>query len=111
MPKKEFKSTKKLEATKKRKLILLAQRCAQFLRSKYKVKRVILIGSLVKGFFHDRSDIDLVVEGLAPELYIKALTELYDLLPEGIELNLIPYEDAFVSLKDKSIREGKLIYG
>lgn len=76
MPKKEFKSTKKLEATKKRKLILLARRCAQFLRSKYKVKRVILIGSLVKGFFHDRSDIDLVVEGLAPELYIKALTEL-----------------------------------
>ncbi|MFQ6003419.1 MAG: nucleotidyltransferase family protein [Candidatus Zixiibacteriota bacterium] len=111
MPKREVGPTKKLKATKKRKLILLAEKCAQFLKSKYKVKRVILIGSLVKGFFHDRSDIDLVVEGLAPELYIKALTELYDLLPQGVELNLIPYEDAFDTLKDKTIKEGKLIYG
>lgn len=51
MSKKESKPTQKLEATKRRKLILFAQRCAQFLKSKYKVKRVILIGSLVKGFF------------------------------------------------------------
>lgn len=110
MSQKEPKPTQKLGTTKRRKLILLTQRYARFLKSKYEVKRVILIGSLVKGFFHDRSDIDLVAEGLAPELYIKALTELYGLLPEGAELNLIPYEDAFVGLKDKSIREEKLIY-
>ncbi|MBI5199255.1 MAG: hypothetical protein HZA09_04475, partial [Nitrospirae bacterium] len=59
---------------------------------------------------HERSDIDLVVEGLVPELYIKALTELYDLLPTGIELNLIPFEDAFDSLKEKTIKEGEVIH-
>jgi predicted nucleotidyltransferase len=96
---------------KKEKLILLAKDCAKLLKSKYKVNKVFLIGSLMGGFFHDRSDIDLVVEGLTPELYIKALTELYDLLPEDVELNLIPYEDAFDSLKEKTIKEGELIYG
>jgi len=48
---------------------------------------------------------------LPSEFYIKALTELYDLLPPGIELNLIPYEDAFRSLREKTINEGRLIYG
>ena len=111
MPEKDYKPTEELEPLKKEKLILLAERSAEFLKSKYKVKRIILIGSLVKGFFHARSDIDLVVEGLAPELYIKALTELYDLLPPGVELNLIPYEDAFPSLKEKAVKEGELVYG
>ncbi|MBI5199931.1 MAG: nucleotidyltransferase domain-containing protein, partial [Nitrospirae bacterium] len=96
MPEKEFNLTEELEV-KKRNLILRAKECARLLKNKYKVKNVFLIGSLVKGYIHERSDIDLVVEGLVPELYIKALTELYDLLPTGIELNLIPFEDAFDS--------------
>jgi len=89
----------------------VAERCAQILKDKYKVKKVYLIGSLVKGFVHERSDIDLVVEDLPPELYVKALTELWDILPSGVELNLIPFEDAFESLKVKTIKEGVLIYG
>jgi len=97
---------KKLEPGKKEKLILLAKKCARLLKSRYKVKKVFLIGSLVKGPFHKKSDIDLVVEGLVPELYIKALTELYDLLPAGIELNLIPFEDAFKHLKENTLKEG-----
>jgi hypothetical protein len=52
-----------------------------------------------------------VVEGLPAQFYIKALTELYDLLPPGMELNLIPFEDAFDSLKEKTLKEGQLIYG
>jgi len=87
-----------------------AERCGWLLKDKYKVRRVFLVGSLVKGFIHEKSDIDLVVEGLSPGLYMKALTELWDLLPTGAELNLIPYEDAFESLKKKTI-EGELIYG
>jgi hypothetical protein len=69
----------------KRKEIYLekARECTSFLEKKYKVKRVYVIGSLVKGKFHDRSDIDLVVEGLTPRLYIDALTGLYDLLLPG----------------------------
>ena len=88
-----------------------AERCVFVLRDKYKVKRAFLIGSLVKGVIHKRSDIDLVVEGLAPGLYMKALTELWDILPVGVELNLIPFEDAYESLREKAIAEGELMYG
>ena len=88
-----------------------ADRCVSVLRDKYKIKRAFLIGSLAKGFIHERSDIDLVVEGLSPDLYMKALTELWDLLPPGVELNLIPFEDAFETLKEKTVREGELKFG
>ncbi|HDN98013.1 MAG TPA: hypothetical protein ENG68_02545 [bacterium] len=80
------------------------------LKEKYKVKRVFLIGSLVKGYVHEKSDIDIVVEGLPPELYIKALVDASDIVGWNIEVNLIPFEDAFESLKEKTLREGELIY-
>ena len=88
-----------------------ADRCISVLRDKYKIKRAFLIGSLAKGFVHGKSDIDLVVEGLSPDLYMKALTELWDLLPPGVELNLIPFEDAFETLKEKTVNEGELKFG
>lgn len=106
---KEIVDTTLIEINRKEKFIILAKKCAKLLKRKYKVKKVFLIGSLVKGYFHDKSDIDLVVEGLMPEVYIKALTELYDLLPGGVELNLIPFEDTFNSLKEKTIAEGMLL--
>jgi len=91
-------------------LRILARKCSELLKDKYQVRRVFLIGSLAKGTVHERSDIDLVVEGLPSDFYMKALTELWDLLPAGVELNLIPFEDAFTSLKEKTIREGEVIY-
>ena len=96
---------------RKKLLLDLAHECARVLKEKYKVKRVFLIGSLVYGIVHERSDIDLVVEGLPPEQYIDALVDLNDILERKVELNLIPFEDAFESLKEKTLREGKLIYG
>jgi len=95
---------------KREELKKLAREAAKILKNKYKVKRIFLIGSVAKGCVHERSDIDIVAEGLAPELYIKALTDIYDILPPGIELNLIPFEDAFESLREKAIKEGELIY-
>ena len=97
--------------TKREELIESAYRCAKVLKEKYGVKKVFLIGSLVYGTVHDRSDIDLVVEGLAPEQYVKALVDLSDMLQWDVEINLIPFEDAFESLKEKTLKKGKLIYG
>ncbi len=88
-----------------------AQNIADFLKQKYKTKRIFLIGSVVTGFVHERSDIDIIVEGLPLKSYLKALTEAYDMLPPGIELNLIPYEDAFETMKEKALREGEILYG
>jgi len=92
-------------------LRILARKCSELLKNKYQVRRIFLIGSLAKGTVHERSDIDLVVECLPSNSYMKALTELWDLLPAGVELNLIPFEDAFASLKEKTIKEGEVIYG
>jgi predicted nucleotidyltransferase len=94
---------------RKEELRRLAEEIAQMLKEKYKVKRIFLIVSLVKGSLHDKSDIDIVVEGLPPELYIKALVEISDTVGWNIEVNLIPFEDAFESLKEKTLREGELI--
>ena len=89
----------------------LALKCANVLRKNYEVKRVFLIGSVIKGQIHAKSDIDIVVEGLNPDKYIKALTELYDILLPGVELNLIPFEDAYESLKKKAVQEGEILCG
>jgi len=96
---------------KRDKLKKMAMKCAEVLKNNYEVRRIFLIGSVVKGPVHDRSDIDIVVEGLEPKRYIKALTELYDVLLPGVELNLIPFEDAYESLKNKTIQDGEIIYG
>lgn len=99
------------EVDKKEMYRRMAGECISLLRQKYNVKRVYIIGSLANGIFHDASDIDLVVEGLPAQLYIKALTDLYDVLKPGVDLNLIPFEDAFDSLKEKTIKEGLLMHG
>ncbi len=102
---------KMIKEDRKQLLLELAHKCAELLKEKYKVRRVFLIGSLVYGIVQKRSDIDIVVEGLAPEIYIKALVDLSDLVQWKEEVNLIPFEDAFQSLREKTLREGRLIYG
>ena len=96
---------------RRQRLQKIAKKCAEILKDKYKIKKAILIGSLVRGIIHEKSDIDLVVEGLKPALYIKALTDLWDILPVDVELNLIPFEDTFESLREKTLKEGVHIYG
>ena len=96
---------------KREELKKFALEVAKLLKEKYKVKRIFLIGSVVKGYVHDRSDIDIVIEGLPPELYMDALVDANDILQRRVELNLIPFEDAFESLRRKTLKEGELIYG
>ena len=75
--------TERLEIERKsrckrmREAYIAARKCAHILYDKYRVRRVSLIGSLANPeAFHDRSDIDLAVEGLSPHLYFKALPDL-----------------------------------
>jgi len=65
---------------------------------------------LVKGNIHEQSDIDLVGKGLPPELYIKSLVNANNMVNWTVEVNLIPFEDAFESLKEKTLRGGELTY-
>jgi predicted nucleotidyltransferase len=56
--------------------------------------------------FHADSDLDLAVEGLPDEKYLRALAELWRLLPAGRELNLVPLQAAFPELAERVRREG-----
>lgn len=88
-----------------------ASKCTNYLVQEYHVKRVYLFGSLVQvRLFHDRSDIDLAVEGLPSAVYFSALTALWEINPPDASVDLVPLEDIHESFKDRIITEGKLLY-
>ncbi len=83
-----------------------AEACAQLLKTRFGARRVIPFGSLAgQGPWHERSDIDLAVEGLAPTDYLPALSACWELLPEGMELDLVPLEDAWPELRSYILEE------
>jgi len=76
-----------------------AQECMRVLKEKFDARETYLFGSLRGDSpWHERSDVDIAVEGLAPGRYIDALVALYELLPEGMELDLVPLERAIPEL-------------
>ncbi len=86
-----------------------AQACAELLRRRFGARRVFIFGSLAgQGPWHARSDIDIAVEGLAPERYFDALRECWALLPEGLELDLIPLESAPPTLRARILGEEEM---
>ncbi len=88
----------------------LAKKCSALLKKVYKVKKVYLIGSLVREFkIHETSDIDIVVVGLSDEDYFSALKELYLLLPNGVDIDLITEETTSESMKIMIKKKGKTL--
>lgn|SRR2546425_1224771 len=88
---------------------IAAKKCERVLKEKFGARKVYVFGSLVgQSPWHSRSDIDLAVEGLAPGQYISALTELYELLPPGLDLDLISLETAPPELVARAKQEAKM---
>ena len=86
-----------------------AQVCAKALVEEYGAERVYLIGSLARGRgFHSRSDIDLVVAGIAPERYFAVLANIAE--RAGREVDLILLESATPALLEYVANEGVLLY-
>ena len=68
-----------------------------------------LIGSLARGSgFHPRSDIDLVVAGLAPERYFAVLADVAERACREVDLILL--ESATPALLKYVDNEGVLLY-
>jgi predicted nucleotidyltransferase len=87
-----------------------AKQCERILREDFGAREVYVFGSLVgQSPWHSRSDIDLAVEGLAPERYIPALTACYELLPPGMELDLVTLETAPPELVANAKREVNML--
>jgi predicted nucleotidyltransferase len=69
----------------------VAAELARALGERYGARRVLLVGSLRRGTFGPRSDIDLVVEGLSPRTVEQANLHLST---EDFEVDVIRLEDA-----------------
>ena len=84
----------------------LATRCAQVLQHRFGARRVIPFGSVVgHGIWHPGSDIDLAVEGLAPEQFFRAWAALREILPPGLEVDLVDLEHASEALQARILIE------
>lgn len=97
---------KRQEAERRERALQVAHEAARLLYDEFGVTRVILFGSLAHGaWFHARSDVDLAVEGLAPEHFWKAWVAIEKLEP-SIEVDLVPLEDAKPAIREVLEKEG-----
>ena len=95
-----------------RRALEAARRCTTYLAEHWGATRVYLFGSLA-GWHkpHAQSDIDLAADGLPPgHEYFRILVELWEFLPEGVELDLVPLEEAYQGLRERILKEGELLY-
>jgi predicted nucleotidyltransferase len=71
----------------------------------HRSRRVVLFGSLARGDSGERSDVDLAVEGLAPDAYFPALADVTVAL--GCLVDLVRVEIAPPSLLARIAEEGR----
>ena len=83
-----------------------ATRCAQILRDRFRARRVIPFGSVLgHGTWHPGSDLDLAVGGIPPEKFFQALAALGELLPPGLDVDLVDLEHAEEALRARILGE------
>jgi predicted nucleotidyltransferase len=87
-------------------VLAAAERCVEYLKTRYNPRRVLVFGSALRpGQWHQGSDLDIAVEGLPPEHFFRIWSELDDLLPRGLRLDLVPLEDASPELRARILGE------
>src|SRR5215831_14562021 len=86
--------------------LAFATRCARILRDRFRARRVIPFGSVVgHGTWHPGSDLDLAVEGIPPEQFFQAWAALRELLPPGLDVDLVDLEHAGEALRARILGE------
>ena len=99
---------RKTEEMKKRDLAIeKAKAVAKTLKEKYKVKEVILFGSLIwrPDFLWRGTDIDLIVKGIDNERYFEILADI-SAISHPFHVDLVPFEKAWTSVKKRALKEG-----
>ena len=71
-------------------------------------RRVWLFGSLAWGEPHERSDVDLLVEGLAAADWSRAMGLVEELVPAPVDL--VRLEEAAAALAERVLAEGVLLH-
>jgi len=83
-----------------------AKKVADMLRTKYGAKKILLFGSLVKdGYLDERTDIDLLVDGIGTEDVLRAGFDAW-IAAEPFDVDLIPVRKARKSLLKVARKEG-----
>lgn len=88
-------------------LVKAADTAARLLVQEYGARRVWLFGSAAWGDVHERSDLDLLVEGLSAEVGEHASRAVENLVPYAVDLVLI--EEAPRGLAERIYSEGRLL--
>ena len=69
--------------------LAIAEECGRLLKERFGVQEVYLFGSVIgEASWHNSSDLDIAVEGLAPGDYFNALSLLDEIVPPELELTL-----------------------
>ena len=76
------------------------------LRRNFFVRRIVVFGSFARGEVHERSDLDLAVEGLPAKDYYRAVAAC---LSASVPVDLIRIEDAPDALRSRIEKEGKIL--
>lgn len=71
--------------------------------------RVVLFGSLLYGALHERSDVDIAVQGLPAACYWDALVRAEEVM--GRHVDLVPLEDARPTLQARIAATGEVLHG
>lgn len=79
--------------------------CADILRQ-YGAKRIYLFGSRARGNFNPDSDIDLAVEGLPSEKFLRVLADLWDAAGGRVDLVLLDDGSPFAEHIKEKIKRG-----
>jgi predicted nucleotidyltransferase len=85
----------------------IALRCAERLVREFGARKVYLFGSLAEDRFRLDSDIDLIVVGLAPELFF-VVTARISRLAGDLKVDVIPWET--YKYQAEVLERGRLLY-
>ncbi len=82
-----------------------AEQCRQILIQEFKATEVIVFGSLRGDTpWHDRSDLDLAVRGIARDLIFEAYRRLEDVVPRWLSFDLVAIERADQEVRDRILQ-------
>jgi len=86
--------------------LALVAECTRLLQSRYGAKRVIPFGSaLGEGVWHERSDLDLAVEGVSAEVLWQAEKELEAMIPSWLEVDLVSLDQEYPEVRRRILGE------
>ena len=84
-----------------------ARAAAAMLRAEFGARRIWLFGSLRQAWFHESSDVDLAVEGIAPEQIGAAWDRVAEVVAGPVDL--VCWEDASPTLRARVQETGEVL--